>query len=465
MQITTPSLPGLTLQPLTTARPMVDAWTVGQLLQATVVAPVQPHRVTLLIGGSRMEAETNSPLRPGQQLTLRVEQRGETPLLRVLPQQSETREVQARGLRAALPRQTPLPPLLANLVLLARAPAQVGNDSAPAWAKLARALVRALPEPRTVTTPDGLRRAMNDSGTFFESRAARAAAGGCSFPVEDFKAGLLRLAGLLNRESALPSRTPSPSGSGVPRGSTSPASAPTSSASVATSSAGPPAASSTSTPRAPSTSPGPPVSAKDAPKPVIPANSTPERADAPAQSSAPPPRRGPPHPQHPVSASIASLGAPGKIAAELRGQLDGAISRVQIHQLNSLSAEEGAKPVWSMEIPVRRGEQVDVWSLRIEQDAGGAAGSPEKRWCVSLAFEIGLLGPVHARLTLQQQKVSASLWAEKESTAALIGSHVEELRQMLDEAGLGVGDVLCVHGQPARIPDMSVPAGLINVEA
>ena len=211
--------------------------------------------------------------------------------------------------------------------------------------------------------------------------------------------------------------------------------------------------------------PSPSGSTKDGPKPVSPAQSTPERAEAPIQSAAPPPRRGPPQAQHPVSASIASLGPPEKVAAELRGQLEGAISRVQLHQLNSLSAEDGAKPVWSMELPVRRGEQVDIWSLRIEEDAAGTARAPDKRWCVSLAFELEVLGPVHARLTLQQQKVSASLWAEKESTALLIGSRVEDLRQMLDEAGLSVGDVLCVHGQPARIPDVSVPAGLVDVEA
>ena len=420
-----------------------------------------------------MEAETNTPLRPGQQLKLRVEQRGETTLLRVVPQQSEPREVQTRALRAALPRQTPLPPLLANLMLLTKAPEQVPHQSAPAWANLARALVRALPEPQTLAKPDGLRSAMSNSGTFFEARAARAAGGNAPFPAQDFKAGLLRLVGLLSREGPLPPAA-RPSRASGPTPATLPQTTPATPAGSPRTAATPGASPKSTAPPAGPPQPGP---ANEAPRPAVfqspqpqtpsqpTAQARPARGAAPVEGASPPPRHGPPQPQHSVSASIGSLSGPAKITTELRGQLEGALSRVQIHQLNSLSADEGVKPLWSMEIPVRRGEQVDVWSLRIEEEGAAPAEAPDKRWSVSLAFELESLGPVHARLTLQHQRISASLWAENESTAALIGRHAEDLRQMLDAAGLSVGDVLCVHGRPSRTTDMTAPSSLISVEA
>ncbi len=369
MQVTTPSFPGLTLQPLTAARPLVEAWSVGQLLQATVVAPVQPHRVTLLIGGSRLEAQTNSPLRPGQQLTLRVEQRGETALLRVVPQSPPSGEVQARALRSALPRQTPLPPLVANLSLLAKAPEQVPHESAPGWAKLARAMIRALPEPQSLSTPEGLRRAMNNSGVFFESRAARAAGGHAPFPVDDFKAGLLRLAGVLSGKAALPGTVRSPGGKVAPP-------APQTQTAPAPST------------RANSSGPPQPGTVRDGPEPSSPTPPRADRSAVPVQSSAPPPKVGPPQPQPAASANLISLDPPGRIAAELRNQVEGGLSRVQLHQLNSLAGDDGTKPVWSMEIPVRRGEQVDVWSLRLEQDAANPTSAQEDRWCISVAVEL-----------------------------------------------------------------------------
>ena len=118
-----------------------------------------------------------------------------------------------------------------------------------------------------------------------------------------------------------------------------------------------------------------------------------------------------------------------------------------------------------MEIPVRRGEQVDVWSLRLEQDAASPAETLTKRWCIAVAFEIEPLGAMHARLTLQQERISASLWAEEAGTAELVGRHAEDLRQMFDEAGLTVGDILCVHGHPPEPREDSAPSRLINVEA
>ncbi len=418
---------------------MVEAWSVGQLLQATVVAPVQPQRVTLLIGGSRMEAETNTPLRPGQKLTLRVEQRGETILLRVVNQQTQSSEVQTRALRAALPRQTPLPPLLANLLLLARAPEQVRHESAPAWAKLARNLLRDLPELQMLTSRDGLRRAIDNAGTFFESRVARAAGGAVQFPNQDFKGGLLRFIGFLDRE---PTQSP-PSKS---RASDVPV-RPTASGGRGTPGTTAASGSGNDMPKSPSSQPGP----------VRVAGSV----HASTASSTP----GQPQPRQFASPSLALLSSPAKVAGELQSQLEGAIARVQLHQLNSLSAEEGAKPSWSVEIPVRRAEQVDVWSFRITEEAPSSAEAPAGRWCISVAFELDPLGPMHARLTLQDQKVSASLWAESSATAGLIGRHAAELREMLDDAGLSVGDILCVHGTPPQDPLESSPSRLINLEA
>ena len=418
---------------------MVEAWSVGQLLQATVVAPVQPQRVTLLIGGSRMEAETNTPLRPGQKLTLRVEQRGETTLLRVVNQQAQSSEVQTRALRAALPRQTPLPPLLANLLLLARAPEQVRHESAPAWAKFARTLVRDLPEPQTLTSRDGLRRAIDNAGTFFESRVARAVGGAAQFPNQDFKGNLLRFVGFLDREST----QPPPTKSRVPDVPARPSASGTRGTPGATAAGG----AVNDVQKSPASQP------------------TPVRVGGSVNAATASSTPGQPQPRQFLSASLALLNTPAKVAGELQSQLEGAIARVQLHQLNSLSAEEGAKPSWAVEIPVRRAEQVDVWSLRITEEAPGSAEAPAGRWCISVAFELEPLGPVHARLTLQDQKVSASLWAESSATADLIGRHAVELREMFDAAGLSVGDILCVQGTPPRDQLESSPSRLINLEA
>jgi hypothetical protein len=428
MHITNAPLPAATLA-LQSTKPVMQAWTMGQLLKATVITPVQQGRVVLVIGGSRMEAETNSPLRPGQTLTVRVERRADPTLLRVVDRRSEAPAVQTRALRGALPRQTPLPPLLANLSVLAKAPQQVAHEAAPRWGQLAREILSSLPQAKDVARPEGLRQALRDSGVFFESRVSQAALAHTPFPSQDLKAGLLRLAGLLARTPPT-AVTPGPGG-GTAAGS-------------------PPA-----TVRAET---GPAV---DRARPQTPATPQPE-----AISAAPPPQRGtPPRPQPSLPASLLGLGAPEKVAAEMRGQVEGTIARVQLQQLSSLPAEDGTRLVWSAELPVRDSERVDLWALRIEEEEPAREPGDSARWSVSLAFDLQDLGPVHARVVLQGERISTSFWVEQPATAAIFEAHKESLRASLEEAGLAVGNILCVQGNPPKPDDSGTSPPLIELEA
>lgn len=441
MQIPIGPLPPVSLT-LNTAKPLVQVWSVGQLLEATVATPVDQGRLTVVIGGTRLEASTNTPLRPGQNLLVRVEQQAETVVLRVLEHKPGPLEVQANALRNALPRQAPLPPLFANLDVLAKTPDRIRHDAAPQWAQLARSVVRALPHAREMSVPEGLRRAMADSGVFFESRAAAAATGDKPFPVQDLKAGLLKLLALVTGER-VPNAPPPEARPAPPSSPAAPAASqpPASSQHTAAAASNPPASSqhSAATPQPPAVAPPP--------------------------QTQPPQRAAPPQPQTLSTPSLPEMVAPEKIATAFRSQLEGAVSRIQIHQLNSLPTEEGVRPVWSMEIPVRTGERVDVWSLGIEQEAPGKGHGAVGRWSVSLAFELENLGPVRARVALQDQKVSASFWTEHEQTAELFHRHEGQLRERLIALGLAVGNILCAQGLPPAAAKSSPPSRVVNTEA
>jgi len=438
MQIPIGPLPPASLT-LNTAKPLVQVWSVGQLLEATVATPVDQGRLSVVIGGTRLEASTNTPLRPGQNLLVRVERQAETIVLRVLEQRPGPQEVQASALRAALPRQAPLPPLFANLDVLAKTPDRIRHDAAPQWGQLARSVVGALPQARALSTPEGLRRAMADSGVFFESRAAGAGSGSTPFPVQDLKAGLLRLLALVTGERVV-NASPVEARPAPPLPAT----------------ASSPSASSKNTP---ATAFNPPASSQNT-------AATPQpSAVAPPPQAEPPQRTSPPQPQTPSTPSLPDMVTPEKIATAFRSQLEGAVSRIQLHQLNSLPTEEGVRPVWSMEIPVRTEERVDIWSLCIEQEAPGKGSSAVGRWSVSLAFELETLGPVRARVALQDQKVSASFWAEHEETAELFDQLKGQLRERLVELGLTVGNILCAQGLPPTPEKSPSPSRAVNIEA
>ncbi len=393
-----PIIPGLTATPLTSltltgSAPDLRAWQVGQLLQAQVLTGTVNNQVTLRVGQTTIEAQTQTPLAAGQTLTVQVVRLGDQPILKVLPQAPPAlTDPLSAALRSALPRQTGLAPLLANLGLLAQS-AEAGSAPPPLPATVLQAaaqIYRDLSDSHQAATARGLQQAIRDTGLFLESKLAQLAHGSGGELGTDFKAALLRLQTLLNE---------------TPRPTTAPASV-TSGQSAATTPPAPPLR-------------GLPVQAQAASAPTL------------------------------ARASLASAAL-----NELQQQTEGSLARLQLNQLASLPNSTEPQPSWLLELPLRHQAQVDLFHLRIGREAAthtdnAATGRP---WVVSLAFDLPGLGPVQARVAVLGEQVSTTFWAEQASTTQAFHSHLETLRQNLQQAGLGVGDLACRTGQAPQPP-------------
>lgn len=185
--------------------PLARAWTVGQVLQATVVSRTGPDSFLLRAGGTTFEARSTLTLSPGQMLQLQVAPSGDSgaTILRILPPPSPQEPALAQALRQALPRQTDIAPVLQRLMTDLPGPAAEGEPHAGPRALLAKILA-ALPDTHTLTEPETLRRAVANSGTLFEARLAHATARDAQPLAQDLKANLLRLAAQLKSGSTAP---------------------------------------------------------------------------------------------------------------------------------------------------------------------------------------------------------------------------------------------------------------------
>lgn len=194
-------------QPLTLSatRVMTAQWQVGQLLQATVLSNPGAGLYVLRIGQGTVEARTTLQLGPGQALTLEVSQAGAQPVLKLVP--AQVSDTLARALRTALPRQQPLAPLLREFAAAAQTPAA---ELPAAATRAVRHLLTQLTSLTQLLRPEGLQRAILNSGLYLEAKLAHAAATGTPPQTqEDFKANLLRLAAALS--ASPPAQAPSAS--------------------------------------------------------------------------------------------------------------------------------------------------------------------------------------------------------------------------------------------------------------
>lgn len=248
MQINPPStgtLPGLTV---TLPSSQSTPWQAGQVVSARVLGVAPDGQLSLLVQGQTVEARTPLPLTAGSQLKLIVELDAGRVVLRVLgdlPQQ----QALAAAWRSALPKQLPLATALQALIRLLRSlqtpPTTAAADAAPQPAmppapppslaellssaapaesakpalgtqtaqsapptkvpQLLQALLEQLPTVEQLSTADGLRNALRESGLLLQARLAQ---GDSSALEHDLQSALLRLSAAVADElAALPATT------------------------------------------------------------------------------------------------------------------------------------------------------------------------------------------------------------------------------------------------------------------
>jgi flagellar hook-length control protein FliK len=334
---------------------LARSWAVGQILDARVVAhDAAAQTATLRIGSVTVEARSELPLPVGETIRLQVVASGQTVVLRpaILPDEQTT--VLQQAWRQSLPRQTEIAPLVNQLLQLSQA-ATSPSPSLPApLAALVKQIANVVPQVNTLVTPEGVKRALADSGITLEAKLARPDAS----PASDFKAALLQLRSRL----------------------------------------------------------------VEAPLPGVP-------------------------------------------AAELLAKTDGALARIQLHQLASIPTETVPVPLFA-EIPLRDGDRADVLRLAIEPQAQGQERPDAPRaWTVWLSLSPGDLGPVHCRITVQGESAAVSFWAERADTARLFQERLGELEAGLADDGFTAGRLHAQAGIPPNLPAPHPPRGILNERA
>jgi hypothetical protein len=159
--------------------------------------------------------------------------------------------------------------------------------------------------------------------------------------------------------------------------------------------------------------------------------------------------------------SLAALPDSDQQLHELARQAEGAVSRLTTLQVAN-STPDPLTQALLVELPVRHEDQVNMLRLRIERDATQKARSGEAApvvWSVEAALDLGTAGALHARITLQEQRLDVQLRASSPELVSALRFQSEQLASLLRESGLEVQRIACLHGLPpaeasARTPHL-----------
>jgi hypothetical protein len=161
-----------------------------------------------------------------------------------------------------------------------------------------------------------------------------------------------------------------------------------------------------------------------------------------------PTARGPLTPLSSAPATFALVDAPSQQLNELARQTDGALARLMTTQISNSAADTSVQSML-IEIPVRHEDRSSVLRLRIERDESRRYEGSDEAWTVEAAMDLGVVGALHAKVTLNGRRIRVQLRAESPSVVDALSTHAGELESMLRDSGLDIDRIVCLHGMPA----------------
>ncbi len=411
----------------------------GQLLDV-IVAKVERDALLLLLQnkvinhkGEPLAIQFRAPkvfdAKVGQQLTVQVTNiRNNQPELAIVAVNKTAAELQA-SLQRTAQVQKPVQHLLEHLLAVKQLKPETINLPTAIREQVDR-LWRSLPDASQIQKPDNLRQAMQYAGPFLESNLLKSVnARNRVIPELDIRGQLLRLAESLRQQQqvARPATTAA---------ETSPASQPQAQPRPPI----PPVA----TPPLPTGTPSQSTTASSSTSSSPAATTTPTKPE-----SAPVTRLDPRLPVPPQRVDVRfDLPKLEQLLTQLLQQSDSGLARMQHQQL--LMAQAETRPQWILELPVKHGDDVDVFDMRIHPDAEQHRDKPDRQqpWTVMLAFNLEGLGPVRAQISLYNGQISTYWWAEQPQTVSLFHQHISHLQNRLQHAGVPIDKVSCECGIP-----------------
>jgi hypothetical protein len=167
-----------------------------------------------------------------------------------------------------------------------------------------------------------------------------------------------------------------------------------------------------------------------------------------------------------MAASLVSNSSAETAMHHLLADTDGAIARQTLLQVASLPDQvdpstgriDPTAQRWNFEIPFVTPQGTAMAQFEISRDGAGSEAEAAKRaWRARFTLDVEPAGPVHALVSLNGDRTSVRMWAERPATADQLRAGVTLLSQALSRAELQPGDIVIRDGAPSQ--PVSTPAG------
>ncbi|WP_289281951.1 flagellar hook-length control protein FliK, partial [Methylophaga sp. UBA5088] len=131
---------------------------------------------------------------------------------------------------------------------------------------------------------------------------------------------------------------------------------------------------------------------------------------------------------------------------DLLQDVESVSAKIQFNQLSMVQDNDlnTNANVWLFDLPVKEKQQLELLQMRVEQHFPNKNTDDDSvLWQVQLNLETQNLGPMQARISLQDKNVSVVILAERQQSADLLSSHLDNLDGRLNEMGFSIHHLSC----------------------
>jgi hypothetical protein len=402
----------------------LSQWFIGQILNATVTERKSADTFILQIGNQQVEAKTNqsNPLNVGEQLKLAVEKQDNPVVLRVLQQSSPkaAQEVKQQLLRENMPKQ-------AGMEKLTNVLNQVSNNIKEAIKMLPtpielqfKRLIEHLPTKTNLNNEAGLKAAIKNSGIFLEAKLLTDVSNNKSNP-------------LLKTNGQNVTQSPSSALTQLPHQEI----------------------------------------AKDLKTNLLQlsdviskykqSTETQENMFIKKTQLTTPGATENSAAKDKNSAKSIELALKANIEA-ISKQIESSVARIEVNQSKAIVTHDNQTPLWSIEMPVKDKQDIDLLKLNIQADKDSTSkNANEQLWTTHLKINFENVGTISASLSVINKEVNATLWSENETLSGLINDNLFLLNKQIEKCGLSTGNIVCLEETPVEKNRPHTVHNLINI--
>ncbi len=433
---------------------------VGQLLKISVASSTVDSQLMLNIDGKNINAKTNQQFFKGEVLNVKVDKQDGQTVLKIQDRQLPA-ELVTQALRQVLPRQAPPTALLNLMQSLTTLPQQNQQALPPEFVNQVQQLVQSLPTPEALTTKEGLKQALTNSGTFLESKLAKGQSTGSELNQQnqiprDFKGRLLKLFDSINQylkaytkaENRQTSQNPAPTTAQEFAKLLGRAPSPQTSqltqlqtlqleqaarlknaqtqTQTQTQTANPQAKEATSAQSAQAT------------------RTSPSGAEMLKHASLPI-KGAVPQPIKTLQREPINIIDNKQLLETFKEHVSQSVSRIQANQITSMPNDSMVNPTYLIDVPIAIEDKTETIPFLVEEEANPNIEEEENDfWSISLALDMENLGEVQVKVSLKNDKINVNIWAREADTTALFLDKEYLLQQALLQGDLDI-DKIAFH--------------------